>query len=71
MYKRSSMANESCAMKIGEGKSRATSAPLVDSNVTEHVYHTIITVRTAEQKWKRGNLYDSSRIHKPDSTHEQ
>lgn len=38
-------------MKIGECKSRATSAPLVDSNITEHVYHTIITARTAAQKW--------------------
>ena len=45
------MANGSCVMKIGEGKSRAMSAPLVGSSITEHVYRTIITVRTAAQKW--------------------
>lgn len=41
-------------MQIGEGKSRAMSAPLVGSSITEHVYRTIITARTAAQKWTEG-----------------
>ena len=51
MYKRLNMANGSYVVKIGECKSRATSVPLVDSSITEHVYRTIITARTAAQKW--------------------
>lgn len=38
-------------MKIGECKSRATSVPLVDFSITEHVYRTIITALSAVQKW--------------------
>ncbi len=60
MYKRLNTANGSCVMKIGEHKSRATSVPLVDFSITEHVYRTIIIVRTAAQKWmevKNERLY--------------
>lgn len=51
MYKRLNTANGSCVMKIGECKSRATSVPLVDFSITEHVYRTIITALSAVQKW--------------------
>lgn len=54
MYKRLNMVNGSCAMKIGEGKSRAMSAPLVGSSITGRVYRTIITAPTAAQKWTEG-----------------
>ena len=58
MHKRLNTANGSCAMKIGEGKSRATSAPLVGFSIMERVYHTIITAQTVEQKWTEVTMRD-------------